>query len=299
LVRRKGANMQTSHGLRLFRRSLLGATVLAGLQCGIARADIDDGTLDNIGQLPLPSGQFVQKQVIQVPDTYVGLVWAPDGSKFYASGGSGDKVWVYAGSTSAGWTVSASIAMGHGSFGVGPYAAFGPLLANGVGFEEQSTVAGLGLSADGSVLVAANIYNDSITVIDTSTNTKRFEYDLRPYNTSVTPGVAGGETPFTVAVKGTTTAYVSSIRDREVVVVSIAGTTPSLVTRITPGNPNTRITSSGRTGWCTRRSPRASWRMPPPAPATQSCLAAITKPDNRELGQDRRHCVVVWPPDRP
>ena len=51
--------MQTSHGLRLFRRSLLGATVLAGLQCGIARADIDDGTLDNSGQLPLPSGQFV------------------------------------------------------------------------------------------------------------------------------------------------------------------------------------------------------------------------------------------------
>ena len=292
--------MQTSHGLRLFRRSLLGATVLAGLQCGIARADIDDGTLDNIGQLPLPSGQFVQKLVIQVPDTYAGLVWAPDGSKFYASGGSGDKVWVYAESTSAGWTVSASIAMGHGSFGVGPYAAFGPLLGNGVGFEEQSTVAGLGLSADGSVLVAANIYNDSITVIDTSTNTKRFEYDLRPYNTSVTPGVAGGETPFTVAVKGTTTAYVSSIRDREVVVVSIAGTTPSLVTRIAlPGNPNTRITSSGRTGWCTRRSPRASWRMPPPAPATLSCLAAITKPDNRELGQDRRHCVVVWPPDRP
>ena len=58
----------------------------------------------------------VRKQVIQVPDTYVGLVWAPDSSKFYVSGGSGDTVCVYAGSTAAGWTISASIPMGHARF---------------------------------------------------------------------------------------------------------------------------------------------------------------------------------------
>jgi hypothetical protein len=160
----------------------------------------------------------VQKQVIQVPDTYEGLVWAPDGSKFYVSGGTGDMVWVYARSTAAGWTVSASIPLNH-SFFVPTSSPFFGLVLNGIGFEEETTTAGLGLSSDGSVLVAAKIYNDSISLINTATNTTTAEYDLRPYNTSGTPGVAGGEAPFTVAVKGTTTAYVSSIRNREVVAV--------------------------------------------------------------------------------
>jgi YVTN family beta-propeller protein len=181
-----------------------------------------------------------QKQVIQVPDTYVGLVWAPDGSKFYVSGGSGDAVYVYVGSA-AGWALSKTIPMGHLPF-VPPSSPFFGLVLNGIGFVEQSTVAGLGLSADGSVLVAANIYNDSITVIDTAANTIRFEYDLRPYNTSGTQGIAGGETPFSVAVKGTGIAYVSSIRDREVVVVNISGASGGLVTRIAlPGNPNSML----------------------------------------------------------
>ena len=320
----EGAIMRPLHLKNCFRLSLLAASMLTGLYCGGARADIDDGTLDNTGQLPLPSGQLVtpaaatgavfttlnpglaahpnfiangaiktavspdghtllvmtsgynllgnaagtgndatsqylfvydisggnarsplQRQVIQVPDTYVGLVWAPDGSKFYVSGGTGDTVYVYAGSTATGWSKSASIAMGHASFATGPFAAYAGLLGNGIGFEEAATVAGLGLSVDGTVLVAANIYNDSITVIDTSTNSKRFEYDLRPYNTSGTPTAAGGEAPFTVAVKGTTTAYVSSIRDREVVVVNITGTTPSLIARIAlPGNPNSMLLSA-------------------------------------------------------
>jgi YVTN family beta-propeller protein len=191
----------------------------------------------------------VLAQVIQVPDTYVGLVWAPDTSKFYVSGGSTDSVFVYSGSPANGWTLSASIPMGHTPF-VTTSSPFYGLILNGIGFEEESTVAGLGLSSDGLVLAVANIYNDSISVIDTPTNTVRFEYDLRPYNTSGQTGVAGGETPFTVAVAGTlagnnTVAYVSSIRDREVDVVNITGTTPSLVSRIAlPGNPNSMLLSA-------------------------------------------------------
>jgi YVTN family beta-propeller protein len=320
----RGLIMRKNQGLNLFRRSLLGATVLAGIHCGVARADIDDGTLDDTGQLPLPSGQFitptaatgstfttlnpglaahpnfvangaiktavspdghtllvmtsgynlvanaagtaddatsqyifvydisggneatpVRKQVIQVPDTYAGLVWAPGGATFYASGGSKDAVYVYSGSAAAGWSLRATIPMGHAPF-VPASSPFYGLVLNGVGFEEQSSVAGLGLSADGTTLVAANIYNDSISVINAATNTVRFEYDLRPYNTSGTAGVAGGETPFTVVVANNTIAYVSSIRDREVDVVNIAGSTGSLITRISlPGSPNSIAGSTG------------------------------------------------------
>jgi DNA-binding beta-propeller fold protein YncE len=177
----------------------------------------------------------VQTQVLQVPNTYVGLVWAPDGGSFYASGGVDDVVNVFTKSGS-GFSQAAAIPLGHNN--------------TGIGLRVQPQAAGLGLSADGSVLVVANMYNDSISVIDTATRTVRFEYDLRPYNT--TPGldgVAGGEYPFTVAVKGNGTAYVSSIRDREIVVVDISGATSGhLVARVpVGGSPNSIILNQAQT----------------------------------------------------
>jgi hypothetical protein len=39
----------------------------------------------------------------------------------------------------------------------------------------------LAISPDGKRLVVANSYNDSISVIDTVTNTVRYEHDLRPF----------------------------------------------------------------------------------------------------------------------
>ncbi len=300
---------------------------VAGLLAGTSIAWADDGTIDNTGVAPLPTGQYVTPtaaagavfttlnpglaeypsfiangaiktavspdgttllvmtsgynlltnssgvtdqtsqyvfvyniaganeqapvlaQVLQVPDTYAGLAWAPNNSAIYVSGGSTDSVFVYTGSTATGWTLSANIPMGHAPF-VPTTSPFYGLILNGIGFEEESSVAGLGISSDGLVLAVANIYNDSISVIDTPTNTVRLEYDLRPYNTSAATGVAGGETPFTVAITGTIAAanmvaYVSSIRDREVDVVNINGTTPSLITRIAlPGNANSMVLSA-------------------------------------------------------
>jgi YVTN family beta-propeller protein len=185
-----------------------------------------------------------QTQVIQVPDTYAGLAWDPGSTKFYVSGGSTDSVYVYVGSTSSGFSLNASVSLGHAPF-VPTSSPYYGLILNGIGFEEEASVAGLGVSADGAVLVAANIYNDSISVIDTPTNTVRYEYDLRPYNTSGTNGVAGGEAPFAVALRGDSVAYVSSIRDRELVVVNISGTSPSLIARIAlPGTPNSMVMSA-------------------------------------------------------
>ena len=64
---------------------------------------------------------------------------------------------------------------------------------------------GLAVSEDGSLLVVANTLNNSVSVFDAAKAAKLFEYDLRPYNTSGADGVAGGETIYSVAIKGNTT----------------------------------------------------------------------------------------------
>lgn len=176
-------------------------------------------------------------QIIKVPNTYMGLTYSPDGQTFYASGGVDDLIHVFT-KTAGGpgnWTEAASIPLGHAAPASNPY------LSGGNGLRQSPAVAGLAVSATGATLVAANMFNDSISVIDTATRKVKFEYDLRPFSTTPAfgQGVAGGETPFTVAVKGEDTVYVSSIRDREVVVVDIGGAAPKLVTRIkVPGSPN-------------------------------------------------------------
>ncbi len=194
------------------------------------------------------------KQVVQVPNSFAGLVWSPDGSKFYVAGGVSDDVVVF-GNSGGTWSQTTTVALGHASFAGAyagtPFAALGAFLSNGIGFEESSAAAGLAVSADGTMLVVANIYNDSISVINTATNTVIWEYDLRPYkNTPAANGTAGGETPFAVAIVGNSTAYVTSVRDREVVAVPIgaAAPAPGTLARIPlPGSPNQLTLSKDQT----------------------------------------------------
>jgi len=151
-------------------------------------------------------------QVIQQVNSHVGLVFSPDGNTLYAAGGADDAVYVYT-KTGGTWAQAAKIALAHAN--------------KGVGLGVRPNAAGLDISADGNTLVVANNYNDSISVIDTSTRVVRYEHDLRPYfaNNEGKDGGAGGTFPYAVAVKGNGTAYVSSDRDREVVVVDISSPT--------------------------------------------------------------------------
>src|ERR1700760_3501575 len=41
------------------------------------------------------NGAATRLQQINIPDTYSGITWAPDGSRFYVSGGDDDRVYVY------------------------------------------------------------------------------------------------------------------------------------------------------------------------------------------------------------
>ncbi len=155
----------------------------------------------------------VLTQVIQQPNAHVGLVWAPDGTTIYAAGGNDDAVYVYT-KTGATFAAAKPISLGHGA----------PRATTGIGLGVQPNAGGMGISSDGKTLVVANNYNDSISIVDTATKAVLYEHDLRPYfaNNEGVSGVAGGTFPFAVVVKDNGMAYVSSDRDREVVVVDVS-----------------------------------------------------------------------------
>ncbi|MFZ0962618.1 MAG: bifunctional YncE family protein/alkaline phosphatase family protein [Terriglobia bacterium] len=175
----------------------------------------------------------VQKQVIQILNTYNGIVFDPSGTAFYVGGGVNDNVHAYA-LVAGVWAEQAGspIALGH---------VVNPLTdGSGVGLEVMSQAAGVAITQDGTKLVVANYYNDSISILTKQSGSwaVNSELDLRPgKENSANAGVPGGEYPLWVVIKGNQTAYVSSIRDREIDVVDIANT-PAIMTRIkVPGEP--------------------------------------------------------------
>jgi DNA-binding beta-propeller fold protein YncE len=159
-------------------------------------------------------------QVITQNNAFAGLAWNGN-QTLYATGGLDDAVYVYtraAAAPSSQFAAAGAIALGH---------------KKGIGVGVGANTGGLAVSADGKTLIVVNNYNDSISVINTASNAVIAEYDLRPYNTSGQNGVPGGEFPWAVALKANGIAFISSVRDREVVVVDVsAPASPKFVTRI-------------------------------------------------------------------
>ena len=178
----------------------------------------------------------ILKQVLQQPNAHVGLVWSPDSKTLYAAGGCDDAVYAY-NNNGGSFALSGKISLGHTPCPV-PFTGGPNQNKSGLGLGSVApNVAGLAISANGKTLVAANNYNDSISVIDTASGTVRYEYDLRPFASSgAANGTKGGTFPYSVALTGNI-AYVGADRDREIIAVNIA--TQKLVARIQlDGNPN-------------------------------------------------------------
>jgi DNA-binding beta-propeller fold protein YncE len=186
----------------------------------------------------------VQKQVIQVPNTYAGIAFNPNGSEFYVPGGVDDEVHIYGIGSTGLWSeeTGSPVALGHT-----PSSAVN---LGGAGLGVQPAAAGIAITNDGQKLVVANYYNDSISVLTKSSGgwTKTSELDLRPGKISTAnAGVPGGEYPLWVVIKGATTAYVSSVRDREIVVVNISGS-PAVTARIkVTGQPGKMVLNAAQT----------------------------------------------------
>jgi len=176
------------------------------------------------GQInPADSGDYVfvfdvsgtqprQQQALKIPSAFGGLAFAPDGRTFYASGGDQDKVHVFR-QADGQWAEQPALPLGH---------------RRGLGNGVRPEVAGLAVSPDGRWLAVANFENDSLSVLSTDGSSAPRELDLRP----------GGEYPDGVVFRGNSTAYVSSLRDREVVEVALAPTLHVVARIALPGQPN-------------------------------------------------------------
>jgi YVTN family beta-propeller protein len=189
-----------------------------------------------------------QLQALPVPNTFSGIAWAPDGSTFYVAGGQDDNLHIFK-RASGGWAPGgAPISLHHTAFGVPQPAGNGLFSLPQLGAATSPLAAGVGVTADGHKVIVANLENDSISIVDVSQGNALTELDLRPgRNDPTQSGVPGGEYPFWVAVKGNDTLYVSSERDREIVVVSLQGARPSITARIAlEGNPNKMVLDSAQ-----------------------------------------------------
>src|SRR5262249_48735556 len=99
-------------------------------------------------------GQPVKRQALQIPNTYMGIAWAPDGKAFYVSGGMNDNVHVFTQDADR-WSESLpTIPLGHKS---------------GLGMDDEEgskdgrtkpVAAGIAVSKDGTRLLVVNNQND-------------------------------------------------------------------------------------------------------------------------------------------
>ena len=162
-------------------------------------------------------------QTLQVPNSFGGIAWLPDGNGFIVGGGVDDAVYLFT-RRGASFGRAGTIRLGH---------------EEGLGDTVKPQTAGVAVSADGRRALVANYYNDSLSLVDLRERKVVAEQDLRPGKIDpIAAGVAGGEFPFAVVWVDAGRAWVSSPRDRQLVALSITGTSMRVTARVkTIGEP--------------------------------------------------------------
>ena len=147
-------------------------------------------------------------QTLTIPNSFSGIAWLPDGAGFIVTGGMDDEVHSFGRLAGRFVEQGKPIPLGHTA---------------GVGSAVKPQAAGVAVSPDGTRALVANYYNDSVSLIDLASRRVIAERDLRPgRDDPAKRGVAGGEFPFAVLWRDAGRAYVSSPRDRELVVLEMS-----------------------------------------------------------------------------
>ncbi len=188
---------------------------------------IPDASEEYVFVFDISAGFPKQTEVLKVPDTFAGIAFLADGEHFYVSGGKDDNLHTFS-RVSNHWRED------------GPAIPFGH--KGGLGFNpkgEAMASAGVAVTPDGKTAIVANVNNDSLTFVDLPSRSVRSELDLRPGKSNPSQrGVPGGQYPFWVTVTGNSTAFASSLRDREIDRIDFTNT-PAITARVkVPGNPN-------------------------------------------------------------
>jgi YVTN family beta-propeller protein len=170
----------------------------------------------------ISAGKPLQMQVLQVPNAYDGLAFNPSGKEFYVSGGPDDNVHFYDWNGSSWGESGTPVKLGHAGA-----IALGSITPGAMG---------LAVTGDGRRLLVVNYENDSVSLIDIAGHAVLGELDLRPGG-----GKAGGTYPEWVAIQGSNTAFVSSARDREIIVVDLTGNALAVTDRIKVKGQPTRL----------------------------------------------------------
>jgi DNA-binding beta-propeller fold protein YncE len=174
-------------------------------------------------------GRAVQKQVVRVPNTWAGIAFSPDGQSLYVSGGVDDNLHTFV--RDGAWIERGEpIKLNH---------------AAGIGVDVKPIAAGVAVTGDGRLALIANMYNDSVSIVDLDARRVAAEIDLRPGKSGGARGEPGGNYPYWIVIRGNDTAYVSSVRDREIVVIDLHARRVTSRIRLA-GNPNKMILD-GRT----------------------------------------------------
>jgi YVTN family beta-propeller protein len=147
-----------------------------------------------------------QVQVAPIPDSFIGLAWAPLGNAFYVSGGVDDDVLEFTGAPGV-MKAGRVFKLGHKA---------------GIGLLARPEAGGLAVSPDGKRLLVTNVQNDSVSLVDLQSGAIT-EQDLRPgVIDPAKSGATGGTFPRAVTWTDDAHAYVASERDREIIALTIS-----------------------------------------------------------------------------
>src|SRR5215469_8175439 len=134
----------------------------------------------------ITGGQPVRKQVLKLPNSFAGISFYPGGQVFYVGGASDDDIHVFVKHADEKWSEDSCPIRLKNKPG------------NGLNAPETRVTGGVAVTADGSKIVVANVYNDSVSIVDLRTHAIS-QLDLRPgKSVPAKHGVPGGEYPFWV-----------------------------------------------------------------------------------------------------
>jgi len=146
-------------------------------------------------------------QTLQVPNSFGGIAWLPNGTAFVVGGGVDDAFYIFA-RRGSNFEAAGKIALGHKA---------------GLGADVLPQAAGVAVSPDGRRALVANYYNDSVSLVDLGRQVVIAEQDLRPGKIDpAQAGVPGGEFPFAIAWTDAGHAWVSAPRDRQLVALAVS-----------------------------------------------------------------------------